>query len=130
MRPTIAVFVIISALLLGGCGTRSGQTRQLREQDADTPIDLQAGDRLELLLEGNPTTGYGWEQIGGAETIMKPADKPAFTAESRLVGAGGTYTFSFSAVAVGQTSIVMVYHRSFEPDVPPLKTFTVPVVVH
>jgi predicted secreted protein len=37
--------------------------------------------------------------------------------------------FRFAAAASGQTTLTLLYHRSFEPDVPPLKTFTAPIVV-
>jgi predicted secreted protein len=35
----------------------------------------------------------------------------------------------FEAVAVGQTTLDLVYHRPWEKDVPPARTFGVTIVV-
>jgi hypothetical protein len=37
--------------------------------------------------------------------------------------------FRFAAAAPGQTTLTLISHRSFEPDVPPRKTFSAPIVV-
>jgi len=81
------------------------------------------------VLFRSPTTGYTWEQTTGDGAIVKLDGDPLYTSESNLVGAGGTYLFRFSAVAPGETSLTLIYHRSFESGVPPLKTFTVLVTV-
>jgi len=44
------------------------------------------------------------------------------------VGVGGVQILRFEAVNSGQTSLDLVYHRSWE-DEKPLKTFSVQVVV-
>ncbi|MBM4429116.1 MAG: protease inhibitor I42 family protein, partial [Chloroflexi bacterium] len=41
----------------------------------------------------------------------------------------GKMTLRFTGVAAGQTALKLIYHRSFEKDVPPVKTFEVTVVV-
>lgn len=130
MVRILIIFAVAATLLaLGGCGSPGGSTRQLHEQDTGQTVELRAGDRLEVVLAGNPTTGYRWEQTGGDAAILQPEGEPSFTADSTLVGAGGTFGFSFAAAAAGQTTLTLVYRRSFEPDVPPLRTFEAPIVV-
>lgn len=129
LRITVALITTAMLLIVGGCGPAGGSARQLREQDSGQTVELRAGDRLEVILAGNPTTGYTWEQTAGDPAILKLAGEPSYTSESTLAGAGGTYVFRYAAVAPGETTLTLIYHRSFEPDVPPLKTFTAPIVV-
>ena len=128
LRKTLAIITTTLLLIIGGCGF-GGTANQLREQDSGRSVEVQVGEKLEIILEGNPTTGYIWEQTTGDGTIVKLDGDPLYTSESNLIGAGGTYLFRFSAVAPGETSITLIYHRSFEAGVPPLKTFTVLVTV-
>lgn len=125
------IFAIAAALLglLGGCGAPGGGTHQLHEQDTGQTVELRAGEQLEVVLAGNPTTGYRWEQTGGDVVILRPAGEPSFTADSTLVGASGTFVFRFAGAAAGQTTLTLVYRRSFEAEIPPLKTFEAPIVV-
>jgi inhibitor of cysteine peptidase len=128
LRKTPAIITMTLLLIIGGCGF-GGAANQLREQDSGRSVEVQVGEKLEIILEGNPTTGYTWEQTTGDGAIVKLDGDPLYTSESNLVGAGGTYLFRFSAVAPGETSLTLIYHRSFESGVPPLKTFTVLVTV-
>jgi len=38
-------------------------------------------------------------------------------------------TLPFEAAGAGKTALKLIYHRSFEPNVPPLKTFEANIVV-
>lgn len=127
IRKTIAIIATIALLIIGGCGF-GGTANQLREQDSGGSVELQPGEKLEIILDGNPTTGYTWEQTTGDEAVMK-LDGALYSSESNLIGAGGTYLLRFSAIAPGETIITLIYHRSFESGVPPLRTFIVQVTV-
>ena len=128
LRKTLAIIATTLLLIIGGCEL-GGTANQLREQDSGRSVEVQVGEKLEIILEGNPTTGYTWEQTTGDGAIVKLDGDPLYTSESNLIGAGGTYLFRFSAVAPGETSLTLIYHRSFEAGSPPLKTFTVLVTV-
>ena len=80
------------------------------------------------LLE-NPTTGYTWEVEPYDSSVVKATGEPEYQAESQAIGAGGLYTFRFQTVADGQTALKFIYHRTFEKDVPPIRTFEVKIVV-
>jgi len=108
---------------------------EVEVDDADDggQVELVLGQTLVVTLESNPTTGYRWEQVAGAESILKQIGsaefKPADTGEPPLVGAGGWEIFRFRAVHTGQMSLQLVYHRPWEEGIEPLQTFTLQVTV-
>ena len=101
---------------------------RLSEQDAGRTVELHAGDKLEVSLKGNPTTGYQWETAAVDAAILKLVGEPEFNPDSGALGAGGKVTLRLIAVAAGQTTLQLIYHRPFE-NVPPIKTFKATVVV-
>jgi inhibitor of cysteine peptidase len=122
----LVVLTVLVILALCACGT---QVTRLGKADAGKSVELGVGNKLEIVLEGNPTTGYSWEVGSVDETVLKLAGEPEFKSESRAVGAGGVFTFRFEAVAAGQTALQLIYHRPFEKDTPPIETFEVSVAV-
>jgi inhibitor of cysteine peptidase len=129
LRLMKVLIVLTGVLLLGTCATPAAGTVRLSEQDTGRTVELYVRDRLEVVLEGNPTTGYQWEQVAGEAAILRPAGEPAFKPDTRALGAGGTMTLPFEAAGAGKTTLTLIYHRSFEPTVPPLKTFEANIVV-
>jgi predicted secreted protein len=103
LRITLITVVAAALLTIAGCSPTGTSTRQLHEQDSGQSVELRTGDPLEIILDGNPTTGYTWEQSEGNGAVLKLAGEPSYTSESNLVGAGGTYMFRFAAVAPGET---------------------------
>lgn len=84
---------------------------------------------LVVTLEANPTTGYTWEIAEPNMSIIRQVGEIEFQPESGALGAGGVQTLHFEAMNVGQTLLKLVYHRPWEKDVKPLKTFSLQVVV-
>jgi inhibitor of cysteine peptidase len=101
--------------------------------DASSQVELEEGQILVVTLESNPTTGYRWEQVENQESILEQMGEAEFklseTGEPPLVGAGGWEIFRFKAISAGQMTLQLVYHRSWEEGVEPLKTFSLKVVV-
>lgn len=89
----------------------------------------RAGDQLVVVLEGNPTTGYTWAVEAMDENILQQVDDADFFPDSDAIGAGGKLVLHFRAMAMGQTALRLVYHRPWEEDVEPLKTFEVNITV-
>ena len=108
----------------------SGPALTLDEQDNGTTVALKPGDTVAIVLEGNPTTGYGWTVDLSDEdaAILEQVGEPSYVPDSGLIGAGGTYTFTFRALAAGDATLALHYSRAWE-SVPPLKTFSVTVAV-
>jgi inhibitor of cysteine peptidase len=80
-------------------------------------------------LKGNPTTGYTWETAEVDETILKPMGAAEFKPDRDAIGAGGTLTLHFKAVGEGTTRLRLIYHRPFEKNTPPIKSFEIDVEV-
>ena len=91
---------------------------------------MKIGDTLEIILEGNPTTGYIWEKAEGDNAILFPHGDYKYTsAKTLLVGSGGKFVFTFQGAAPGKTKLHIIYHRTFEKNVAPVKSFEVMVIV-
>ena len=102
----------------------------LTEQDNGKDIDLTIGSTLIVKLPGNPSTGYNWTIVGEPSPLK--LQKTSFrksTNKSGAVGASGTATFQLSASSSGIATLTLVYRRSWEYNMPPMKTFTVRVNV-
>jgi inhibitor of cysteine peptidase len=117
---------LILCVFLTACG---GKNVKITEDMNGQTINLAKGETLTLSIEGNPTTGYSWNLTSVDEAVLKSAGEPGYDSSSTLTGAGGTYTFKFSAVEAGTTTLKLDYYRTFEKDVAPIKSFEVTVVV-
>lgn len=110
-------------VLLGACST----ARTLNLDDDGMRVDLETGDEVELVLPGNPTTGYTWV-VTDAPSILEQVDEARFVAESDRIGAGGEFHFRFKATEPGTAQLVLVYERPFE-ETEPLDAFEIEVTV-
>jgi len=99
-------------------------TIELGEQDNGAVLKLQPGDQVAVTLRGNPTTGYTWDLAAISVDILAPELEPKYVRDSELLGAGGKYTFRFTAQSRGYTTVILAYLRTWEKGVPPAKIFT------
>jgi inhibitor of cysteine peptidase len=102
----------------------TGRTVEITDQ-----VELKVGDALDVTLDGNPTTGYVWEVQWVDSDVLQPVGETDFEPDSGAVGSGGRVTLHFVALATGQTPLQLIYHRPWEQDVPPIRTFEVAVTV-
>jgi inhibitor of cysteine peptidase len=128
MRRYIPVFglVFAAALLLTACSTK---TIKVNSDDNGSTIDLKKGETLVISIDGNPTTGYNWVVDSVDQIILQSAGDPDYKSDSMLVGSGGTFKFTFTALNPGTTTLKLKYWRSFEPNNPPAETFEAKIVV-
>jgi inhibitor of cysteine peptidase len=110
-------------VLLGACSA----TRTLNLDDDGMRIGLETGDEVELVLPGNPSTGYEWIVTEAPSNLLQ-VDTPEFVPESDLIGAGGEFHFRFKATEPGTAQLALVYERPFE-QVEPLDAFEIEVTV-
>jgi inhibitor of cysteine peptidase len=110
-------------VLLGACSSADTLTLD----DDGGQIDLKDGDEIELVLPGNPSTGYEWVVID-APSILEEVGEAEFLPESDLIGAGGEFHFRFVATAPGTAQLRLVYERPFE-EVEPVDAFEIEVTV-
>jgi predicted secreted protein len=127
MNKTCVVLFI--ALLFGNAGNSlAGEPMKLHENDSGKIVEILVGDDLEVVLPGNPTTGYVWEVSSLDSTVLK-LDKSDFVANDKAVGSGGMEIIKLHAIAEGTSVVRLIFHRPFERNVPPLKTFSVTVII-
>jgi inhibitor of cysteine peptidase len=116
---TAVVLIVLLALFitvgLTGCQTASAKQVYGKE---DTNIEVKKGEAFIIELEENPTTGYAWTVSISDESVIRPGGDQ-YNDESSgegLVGAPGTHSFTFEALAKGTATITLVYERSWEEN--------------
>jgi inhibitor of cysteine peptidase len=122
---TVALFLLVAC----SPARASAETVTLTETDAGKTIELKNGNLLVVTLDGNITTGFNWEMVPQTPAVLKQLGESEATPDSSALGAGGKISLKFQAVRTGQASLTLIYHRSFEKDVPPEKTFEVTILV-
>jgi inhibitor of cysteine peptidase len=128
--PTISILLSIVIILLpAACSSSARIQVKLSEKDAIRRVKIYIGDTLEVILKGNPTTGYSWEVDYVDSTILRQVGKTEFKADRKARGSGGIITMRFEALTTGQTLLRLIYHRPFEKGIPPIQTREVAVVV-
>jgi inhibitor of cysteine peptidase len=88
-------------------------------------FELKRGDTLVVRLDANPTTGYDWAIVGKPK-CLRLVGRSFVAPPPGLVGAGGTDVFRFS-VKKGRGKLQLVYRRSWEKGIPPLRSFALTI---
>lgn len=124
---TARLILLCLMIILAGCS--AGNPIQLYQIDSGRTIEMKPDDTLEIVLDTNPTTGYQWKALPWDTKIIEQIDKPVYKSKSEAIGSGGELTFYFKALSTGRTPLKFIYFRTFEKDVPPIKSFKVTIVV-
>lgn len=130
------LLVALVAVAAAGCGDSANAGSgplKLGEQDNGKSFTVETGDTIEVVLPGNPTTGYGWTAALSDEdaALLEQVGEPEYVADEvaeHIVGSGGQFTLTFKAKAEGEATLKLVYSRSWE-DVEPEQTFEVQITV-
>jgi predicted secreted protein len=121
--PTSFIFL----MLLAGCFAAKGGEK-------NSCVLTANHSSCDVTFASNPTTGYTWSALYDKNIIS--AKHEYFSPKTRLVGAGGldvwTFTATEKALGAGKkisTVVKMMYSRSWEHGVPPIKTELVSVTI-
>lgn len=111
-----------------------GQPPEVKLTIADNAktVAVVVGRTIVVSLEGNITTGYGWQTAELTGKAVESLGKPAYATRPHrpgMVGVGGVFTFKFKAVKPGTANLKLVYVRPWEKGKPPEKTFVATVNV-
>ncbi len=130
------LWMIPAALLLAGCQSDEPvgpQTVALTAADNGRIVTVAPGDRVEIQLDGNRTTGYAWQmkmapepglRFLGQDYQLKPVEpaeeeaKEEAKKEVPLCGEPGLETLRYEAVKPGAWRINGVYVRPWEKEIP------------
>ncbi|OFW66423.1 MAG: hypothetical protein A2Z12_05185 [Actinobacteria bacterium RBG_16_68_21] len=131
-RNIIIVGVLLVALIAAGAlvalamsGDEPSGPLVYSAGDDGRSIEVKVGESFTVVLEGNPTTGYSW-QVEGVDEAILSVGEPDYKSDSDLVGSGGTFTFTFTALSAGESQVRLGYSRPWE-SVAPLQSFTLNV---
>jgi inhibitor of cysteine peptidase len=79
---------------------------------------VKNGERFEMTLRSNPSTGYTWMLRTLPDTLMLVSTSYLQSSDCKagVTGCGGEQIFSFKGVGIGTGKIELVYGRSWEVD--------------
>lgn len=119
-----AISMSVLMLLLAGCAASTSLTGS----DNGKTIQAHVGDEINIALDANPSTGYGWsvEKSDGTLLTLKQSN---FSASSSAVGSGGTQMLTFVAKSVGTANLQLKYWRSFMGDKSITRRFAVTIQI-
>ena len=83
---------------------------------------FQKDEIFEVVLPGNPTTGYSWVldyKSDGVETI-----KDEYITDSDRIGSPGNFIFTFQGKTKGRKYLTFIYKRPWEKDHVEEKTYS------
>lgn len=116
---------LIFVLMLGNPDNLfASEMMKLTEKDSGRTVELRTGDELEITVPGNPTTGYVWEVNSLDPTLLKQ-DNSLFLHADKSIGSGGLEVIKLHAIGEGRGELKLIYHRPFEKNKLPIKTFEV-----
>lgn len=142
------ICLLAFSLSINGCGSSSSQSQQevvtqkntgttitpnytgatLTQNDSGTTFVLIKDQIVTVSLHAYPSTGYLWEVVPGVESIL-PQQGVQYVLDSNLIGAGGTFTYTFKATALGTGNLKLIYRRPWETGVLPYQVFEINVVI-
>ena len=121
--------LLVGLSLLAGCQSAASKVLSLTEADHGRAVRAEKGEAIQIVLEGNPTTGFTWMVDDLDTKVVVSTGAPTFAPSSNALGAGGKYTFNFVALARGQTNMRVIYIRPSERGLAPEKTFAIMITV-
>jgi len=126
---TVITYVYAILVSLGFIGNPlAGEIVQLYESDSGKMVEIHVGDDLEIVLPGNPTTGYVWEVSSHNPNQLRLGNSD-FYAHDKSIGSGGMEIVKLQAIAEGKSQLKLIFHRPFEHSTPPLKTFDATIII-
>jgi inhibitor of cysteine peptidase len=127
----ILMNTFIISLILFACAPDYYRPKNVKvnEENNGDIVYLNIGDKLEVVLEGNPTTGYQWIMFSDVSPYLRQMGEPVYEPTGEEIGSGGKTTFALEAIGSGQTRLKVVYSQPFDKETPPIKTFELTVII-
>ncbi len=121
--PALLCFVFLF------CFCASKPVMTLTGADNGTRVEIKTGDVIEVSLEAQLGTGYGWEVVSRHNNLVlvgEPVQAPVGKAKP---GGPERQTFRFKAVEKGESGLVLRYAQGWRGDAAAQREFTVTVLV-
>ena len=123
--------ILIGSLIVSSFFVSAIAIAQSNSSDTSETINVKKGKSLQIVLDSNGSTGYGWMYLMDPYEKKVKFSKAKYSMNSsdpELVGGGGKETLTFKALKEGETRIILEYVRSFDLK-NPAKIHTVTVKV-
>jgi inhibitor of cysteine peptidase len=127
-KRLLHIVVVLFLLVLADSPQPSCKTMFLDESDSNTRVVLYVGDTITVRLKSNITTGYSWSPAALPASLHQ-TDRKTEPGKSGRAGEPGFQSFTFTATAVGESTLHLNYARPFEKNSPPARTFTVTISI-
>jgi len=131
IMAALFVLVLFMFTAFSAC-TQKSSIASFTEKDNGSSVSLGKGEKLEIKLESNMTTGYSWKlskNTGTSVAAFVSSEYKESAKNKEIAGAGGIETFIFEAKEVGQAEIILEYVRPWEENIEPEKVFELKVTV-
>ena len=130
-------WLLLLALIAIACSAQAAfaATKAVTDADKGGVVRLKAGDRLEVRLSANPTTGFMWYIEKESTPLLKlvhqtQTEIPTPVEEQPgLVGRPVFQVFTFEARHIGTGELKLHYVRSWEKPTPEDERFEIRVVI-
>lgn len=120
----VTIFILLSTSLSAPASKKMTYTLGDNVK-GDWIIDTNTANVIDLLLPGNPTTGYSWyiknfEQAKGNNLVslnlnkLNSTDSVSSDPKNKALGVGGLFDFQFLTVISGKVDLVFEYKRPWE----------------
>ncbi len=80
----------------------------------DLTGQVSRGQQVQIALDSNPSTGYGWQVSQIDPSRLQESAPPALTSETNLLGAPLRESITVDALQDGSTGLTLVYGRPWE----------------
>lgn len=141
VRLVTVVVVLAATLAVSGSvwsasdgGGSTAETFRVDGPVSGRAVALAMGQRLEVRLPSNPSTGYSWSIVETPSRVLKLEGPSTYQADSRaeavgMVGAGGTEVWTFMAEGAGTQDLRFEYRRPWESNTVPAEVSSYAVTV-
>ncbi|MDF3931477.1 protease inhibitor I42 family protein [Pseudomonas citronellolis] len=123
--PSFRPLLALPLLLLAACASQPKPVVSLDDDKDCKPLELHTGQELVLTLPSNPTTGFRWEVRDPASGVLASLGPEVYSnpEDNGLVGSAGESTWRFRVTGAGEGRLQLAYHRPWEAEVAPERTF-------
>lgn len=119
--------ILMSTVMIG---ITQAQDQQLTEADNGKTFHLSIGSALTIDLPVTSGTGYSWDIQTNNNQLLRPVNESGQKSIGPTRPGGPTNKrFRFKALNSGGEALKLIYHRPWEKNVAPAKTFSIMVTI-
>ncbi|MBF2079466.1 MAG: protease inhibitor I42 family protein [Synechococcales cyanobacterium T60_A2020_003] len=102
----------------------------LTQADNGRTIDIWVGDRLDVNLRENPTTGFQWGIDQNNDEVLRVEGAEYISPTTSPIGGAGQRTFTFIGQQSGTAELRLKLWREWQGESSVVERFTVTIQVH